>query len=32
MSLSRLIAVAALLLPGIAFAHGPTRQKAVESV
>jgi hypothetical protein len=32
MSLSRLIAVAALLLPGVAFAHGPTRQKAVESV
>ncbi len=32
MSLSRLIAVAALVLPGIAFAHGPTRQKAVESI
>ena len=32
MSVTRLIALAALLLPGMALAHGPTRQKAVESV
>ena len=32
MSITRLIAMAALVLPGLAFAHGPTRQKAVESV
>ncbi|NBR97752.1 MAG: hypothetical protein EBT54_00685 [Betaproteobacteria bacterium] len=32
MQLSRLIALATLLLPGLAFAHGPTRQKAVETI
>lgn len=32
MSFTRLMALAALLLPGLALAHGPTRQKAVESV
>lgn len=32
MSVHRFIALAALVLPGLAFAHGPTRQKAVETV
>ncbi|MBU3693832.1 MAG: SRPBCC family protein [Rhodocyclaceae bacterium] len=32
MPVTRTIALAALLLPGMAFAHGPTRQKSVESV
>ena len=32
MYIARLITVAALVLPGLAHAHGPTRQKAVETV
>jgi carbon monoxide dehydrogenase subunit G len=32
MSLPRLIAAAVLVLPGLAFAHGPTRQKADEAI
>jgi carbon monoxide dehydrogenase subunit G len=32
MSFFRLITVVAIVLPGLAFAHGPTRQKAVESI
>jgi len=32
MSLTRLLAAAALLLPGLALAHGPTRQKADEAI